>query len=755
MAQVNDILNRLEGVKPTGSNKYQAKCPHHKDNKPSLSIKDTDDKILLYCHAGCSVDNILHSIGLTERDLFKESENINTCKPKKQIEKVYQYTDMDSNVIHEKVRYSDKSFANRHIENDKTIWNMKGVTPVIYNLPKVVQAINKNETIYLVEGEKDADRLNGLGLTATTNFEGAGRHKFKKAYAKYFVEANVVVVQDSDESGRDAADTIVNILFDVAKSIKNIDLGKISKYKGFDVSDYFDMGYTKEEFLKMVEEAPAINKDNLKHDLEDGSVCENDKFFIVPKNKQNIDAGYRVNVSLLAMYIKQTHDMKIYKGQLRVKTNNYYGHVENIKGLISSEIPEQYRLPSNIRDCEELLLIDNELTLNDEEIAGEKYISFKNGVLDTETMEFKTHDDISTHSLVFINQVGCNWNPNAKADNITDLFFNSTTGGKQSDIDYLYQILGVLISGYRSFKNIFYFTGAKDTGKSRYLALAERLLTNPDRSTDFSNIGLKVLTDETSKEFSRIIGKRANIAAETPDIKITNDTLLKQLSGGDTVNAQIKFKDSVDFKNKAMLIFAGNTIPKFFISDKSSIGERLLIYKFKTRIQKKDQIKEIEQKMNLEYVALKAVEQLRNFIKNNQEFTVPEEIEQHREEMLQDSDTIYKFYKTCTTTTDNDSNRISNRALYDAFLNFLVDEGYIQTTWDNKPNTNEVKVSQYVFTAQVKKHHGEDKHKRNIKYKNSKEDCFICIKLKGKDEPRTDEQSGSVSYEQSKIVNLY
>lgn len=277
MAQINDILSKLEGVKSTGSNKYQAKCPHHKDNRPSLSIKDTDDKILLYCHAGCSVEDILQSIGLTERDLFKESENINTCKPKKQIEKIYQYTDIEGNVIHEKVRYSDKSFSNRRIENDKTIWNMQNVTPVIYNLPKVVQAINKGEAVYLVEGEKDADRLNSLGLTATTNFEGAGRHKFKKSYAKYFVGADVVVIQDSDESGRDAADTIVNILFDVARSIKNIDLGKISKYKGFDVTDYFDIGYTREEFLKMVEEAPAINKDNLKHDLEDGSVCENEK----------------------------------------------------------------------------------------------------------------------------------------------------------------------------------------------------------------------------------------------------------------------------------------------------------------------------------------------------------------------------------------------------------------------------------------------------------------------------------------------
>ena len=109
--------------------------------------------------------------------------------------------------------------------------------------------------------------------------------------------------------------------------------------------------------------------------------------------------------------------------------------------------------------------------------------------------------------------------------------------------------------------------------------------------------------------------------------------------------------------------------------------------------------------------------------------------------------------KTRTMTTNDDKDRISNKDLYKAFLDFLLEEGFVQETWDGKPDMKDVKVTQYVFTAQVKKHHGEDKHKRNVSYMRTKADCFMHIKLKEREEPTLDEQKEN--FEQSKIVNLY
>lgn len=70
----NDIiLSRLDRVKNNGNNKWIARCPAHDDRNPSLSIKYDGNKILLYCFAGCTTNDVLASIGLTFKDLFAET----------------------------------------------------------------------------------------------------------------------------------------------------------------------------------------------------------------------------------------------------------------------------------------------------------------------------------------------------------------------------------------------------------------------------------------------------------------------------------------------------------------------------------------------------------------------------------------------------------------------------------------------------------------------------------------------------------
>ena len=73
MSDINDLLNRLSKVKQTGSGKWVACCPAHEDRSPSLSIRQADDKILIYCFAGCDVDDVVGSVGMSLSDLMPES----------------------------------------------------------------------------------------------------------------------------------------------------------------------------------------------------------------------------------------------------------------------------------------------------------------------------------------------------------------------------------------------------------------------------------------------------------------------------------------------------------------------------------------------------------------------------------------------------------------------------------------------------------------------------------------------------------
>ncbi len=72
--KLNTLLSRLEKVKSNGSSKWLACCPAHPDKSPSLGIKLTDDdKILIKCFSGCSVDEIVQAVGLKLSDLMPES----------------------------------------------------------------------------------------------------------------------------------------------------------------------------------------------------------------------------------------------------------------------------------------------------------------------------------------------------------------------------------------------------------------------------------------------------------------------------------------------------------------------------------------------------------------------------------------------------------------------------------------------------------------------------------------------------------
>lgn len=71
---INQLIERLTKVRPSGRNAWRACCPAHSGTNPTaLSIKEeSDGRILLHCFQGCSASDIMESIGLSLEDLFEE-----------------------------------------------------------------------------------------------------------------------------------------------------------------------------------------------------------------------------------------------------------------------------------------------------------------------------------------------------------------------------------------------------------------------------------------------------------------------------------------------------------------------------------------------------------------------------------------------------------------------------------------------------------------------------------------------------------
>jgi len=70
MSKARVLVERLDFCRETSPGKWKARCPAHDDHSPSLSIKDLDGgRVLIHCHAGCSPESVVSSVGLHMGDL--------------------------------------------------------------------------------------------------------------------------------------------------------------------------------------------------------------------------------------------------------------------------------------------------------------------------------------------------------------------------------------------------------------------------------------------------------------------------------------------------------------------------------------------------------------------------------------------------------------------------------------------------------------------------------------------------------------
>lgn len=228
-------------------------CPAHEDSKPSLSLNRRDDGngVVLYCHAGCTSEDVLQALRLTMSDLYDTPMEEKRERPKVVAE--YPYCNEAGEVLYSVRRiepgYDGERKTFRQYRPDGKA-GVKGVRRVLYRLPEVITQAQAGLTVLVVEGEKDADNLRALGAVATCNVGGAG--KWNDDYTQFLRGASeVVVITDKDEPGRKHAAA-------VAESVKRagIPVRILQPARGKDVSDHLSAGLGYEDLLPVDADEP-------------------------------------------------------------------------------------------------------------------------------------------------------------------------------------------------------------------------------------------------------------------------------------------------------------------------------------------------------------------------------------------------------------------------------------------------------------------------------------------------------------------
>ncbi|MGI0015321.1 MAG: AAA family ATPase, partial [Nitrososphaera sp.] len=246
---VHDVVNKLGGL-----GLQHCPGPNHTrgDYRPSLSVTEAEDKVLLYCHAGCSIEDVCAAIGCRVSDLFTDNRG--------QLAAYYVYTDEHGEPLYRVVRLQPKAFSQDRYDNGKWKPGLRNVRRVLYHLPEVIA----NDEIYVVEGEKDADTLAPEYVACATTFPGGAR-SWDDSYLEFLEGKRVTVVGDNDAAGRKRAGMLASRLDGRADTIVVVypqrDCKDATEHilAGYGVADFTPYSTVAGRFLDMSSQPPAID----------------------------------------------------------------------------------------------------------------------------------------------------------------------------------------------------------------------------------------------------------------------------------------------------------------------------------------------------------------------------------------------------------------------------------------------------------------------------------------------------------------
>ncbi|MDZ7578783.1 MAG: phage/plasmid primase, P4 family [Candidatus Nanopelagicales bacterium] len=233
---------------------WSARCVHpdHDDDTPSMRFRDGDTALIVTCH-GCTpttgekprwLAQVLAAAetGAPLPEANPSKHRASNGAPTGTRDTEYVYVDADRQPIARKVRYRDpKGFIwERPYGDTWTAGLGYAGSPAdlpLYRLPELLESA-PDAPVWLVEGEKDTDRVRGLGETATCSPNGsAGPPRDLSP----LTARHVKIVLDRDRAGEKSARRWMEALHGVAATVTV--LAPIPEHEHADISDHLDAGH--------------------------------------------------------------------------------------------------------------------------------------------------------------------------------------------------------------------------------------------------------------------------------------------------------------------------------------------------------------------------------------------------------------------------------------------------------------------------------------------------------------------------------
>ncbi|MCD8396687.1 MAG: phage/plasmid primase, P4 family [Lachnospiraceae bacterium] len=339
---------------------------------------------------------------------------------------------------------------------------------------------------------------------------------------------------------------------------------------------------------------------------------------------------------------------------------------------------------SYVKHIEKWLRFHNrEVILKDASSVAPVYISefdsdsfllnCENGTLDLNSGNFREHDSADKITKL----AAVKYDPGARCER-WESFIEEVTCGDSALAAYIQKALGYALTGDTSYECFFILYGATSrNGKSTLCETFMRLMGDYGRSANAETVAKRKYNDSRSptEDVARLAGARFVQMGEPDKSMVFNASLLKTLTGNDTVTTRFLGENSFEYRPQFKIFLNTNHLP--YVSDVTLFSsDRVKVIPFNRHFTEEEQDHELKKVLvkpeSLSGILNWCMEGLQAL--RTEGWMMPEAVREATQEYRDTSDKVGQFISDklqCDPTGECDA-----RTVYGLYQTWCLDNGF-------------------------------------------------------------------------------